>query len=428
MTKPTTAGDTQALSILLVTQDQFPPFRPAAKLIFADELSRRGHRIDWLLQASSPAVPSGAQRFAGGIAYVAPTDGGRSRWRRLRKNWLDVKNDLRIFGLLKRKRYSAIQVKDEYLAAIIALVAAKLFRVPFLYWLAYPHGDALMYVARRNIARYRLLYLVRGWLQRWLLYRVIMPSSLHVFVQSDRMRDDAVARGIPREKMTPVPSTVNLTEIRHAESLPPIRKPAGERWIVYLGTLTRERSLDVLVEAMATVLKRAPDARLILVGSGQNPADEQWLRSEAERLGVAHAITITGWLPMYDAWAHVRAADVCVSPIPPVPIYECGSPTKLVEYMAFGKPVVANEQTEQTAVMRESGGGLLCPWSSAGFADAILELLENPDKAAQLGIAGRRYVEAFRAHSKMADVVESVYWSVLTGGQPGRAERAEVLP
>src|SRR5262245_56218876 len=202
----------QKLDILFVTSDAFPPFRPAAKAVFAEGLAARGHRIDWLMQAAEPANPSGKQRFKGGLAYVAATNAGHTRLARLKRYLADVRNDLRVFGLLRRHRYSLVQIKDKYLGALIAIAAAKLHGVPVFYWLAYPHGEASLYAARSGVARYRWIYRVRGALQRFVLYRIIMPACTHVFVQSEQMRRDVAGEGIPLEHMTAVPSSVNLRD------------------------------------------------------------------------------------------------------------------------------------------------------------------------------------------------------------------------
>ena len=101
------------LDILLVTSDSFPPFRPAAKAVFAEGLAARGHRIDWLMQAAEQTSSSGEQRFPGGTAYVAATNAGTTRWARFRRYVADVRNDCRVFGLLKRHRYSLVQIKDK---------------------------------------------------------------------------------------------------------------------------------------------------------------------------------------------------------------------------------------------------------------------------------------------------------------------------
>jgi glycosyltransferase involved in cell wall biosynthesis len=404
------------LDVLFVTSDSFPPFRPAAKAVFAEGLAARGHRIDWLMQAADPSTPSGAQRFRGGMAYVAATNTGSSRLARLKRHLADVRNDLRVFGLLRKQRYSLIQIKDKYVGALIAIAAAKLHGTPVFYWLAFPHGEASLFAARSGVARYPLFYRLRGALQRFVLYRVIMPACTHVFVQSEQMRHDIAREGIPLERMTAVPSSLNLRDLDaqtgSADDVPASPSPPT---VVYLGTLMRERQLDFLVRAHALVVGAVPEARLKFVGSGWMPDDEQLLRREAERLGIDSRVTITGWLPMPEAWQHVRRAAVCVSPYSPVPILRSTSPTKLIEYMALGRPVVANDHPEQSDVLRESGGGIVCGWDEREFAAAIVELLRDPQRCAQMGAAGRRYVAEHRTHWAMVELVYGRYHRHLQG-------------
>ena len=99
---------TEPLDILFVTSDQFPPFRPAAQAIFADGLAERGYRIDWLMPAADASSPVGAHPYKGGTAYIAPTDMGDSRLARLRKHWAQLRNDLRVFGLVRKHRYALV--------------------------------------------------------------------------------------------------------------------------------------------------------------------------------------------------------------------------------------------------------------------------------------------------------------------------------
>jgi glycosyltransferase involved in cell wall biosynthesis len=400
------------LRILFVTSDRFPPFRPAAKALFAGELPRRGHVIDWLVQAEGPAVTPGDQPFNGGTAFVAPLNAGRTSWQRVQRYLQSYAHFMRMFALLRSRRYSVLQVKDLYFGALLAIAAARLAGVPLFYWLAFPHAETLLYAGKLKIARYPWLNILRGTLQKWVLYRVILPASQHVFVQSDQMLRDIEREGIPAAKMTPVPSSVNLAELAASGGVQV--KPEGERWIVYLGTLARERHLDTLVRALPEVVARVPDARLLLVGGGEMAEDEAALRAAAAAAGVGDRLTITGWLPMGEGWSYARAADVCVSPIAPLPIFDVGSPTKLVEYMALGIPIVANHHPEQTPVIRQSGAGVLCAWAPDAFARAIVDVLERrPEDAAALGAAGLRFVEDQRTHARMADLVEDTYRQVL---------------
>jgi glycosyltransferase involved in cell wall biosynthesis len=411
------------LDVLFVSSDSFPPFRPAAKAVFAEGLAACGHRIDWLMQAAEPSTPSGPQRFKGGMAYVAATNAGSSRLARLKRHLADIVNDLRVFVLLRKHRYSLVQIKDKYVGALIAIAAARLHGVPVFYWLAYPHGEASLYAAQNGVARYRVLYRFRGALQRFVLYRIIMPACTHVFVQSEQMRRDIAREGIPLERMTAVPSSLNLRDLDAQVGAAENGLPPSPPTVVYLGTLLRERQLDFIVRVHALVVRAVPEARLTFVGSGWMPDDEQLLHREAERLGLSRNVTITGWLPMPQAWQHVRRAAVCVSPYLPVPILRSTSPTKLIEYMALGKPVVANDHPEQADVLNESGAGIVCAWDEREFADAIVALLMDPQRSAQMGAAGRRYVAEHRTHWAMVELVCGRYRRQLRGFPKPRKSR-----
>jgi glycosyltransferase involved in cell wall biosynthesis len=378
-------------------------------------MGKKGHEVDWILQAADGRAGGGARPYGSGTAYVAAANDGLSRFARVRRCCADIRNDFRVFGLLASRDYALVQIKDKYIGALIAIAAAKLYRVPVFYWLAYPHGEASLYAARTGVARYPVFYRLRGLVQKWLLYRVIMPACAHVFVQSEQMRADVAREGIPREKMTAVPSSVDIGEIDAACTPRGRSAPRGEQTIVYLGTLLRERRLDFLVLCLLRVLAHVPDAKLVLVGSGESPEDEAWLWREAGRAGVSRAMTITGRLPGPAAWQHVRDAAVCVSPYYPTPILLSTSPTKLVEYMALGKAVVASEHPEQSEVIEHSGGGMVCRWNVAEFADAMVRLLRDPATRTAMGRAGRRYVEQWRAHSVMVERVERRYRDLLYG-------------
>lgn len=402
------------LRILFITSDKYPPYRPAAKAIFSEELVKRGHRVDWVIQAERSCATFRQEKFGNGTAYIGPTDDGGSKWHRLRKHLLDIVNDLRMFSLIRRKNYDIVQVKDKYLAALLALFVARFSGVKFFYWLAYPHAEASLYSARNSYARYRWVTYLKGMLYHFCLYKVILRFADHAFVQSEQMKRDIIAEGIPSHKLTPIPGSLNLDQMPSLalenDSLP--QGIVEQKKIVYLGTLISVRRLDFLIRVISDVIKKYPNAKLYLVGKGEQPKDEQLLMSEIRRLSVHDAVVMTGQLPMADALSHVATADVCVSPYYPIPILNSTSPTKLIEYMAMGKAVVCNDHPEQSLVIAESGAGYCSPWSEDKFADAIIRILDNPLVAKEMGEKGRAYVKRFRTNSKMADIVEEKYFLI----------------
>jgi glycosyltransferase involved in cell wall biosynthesis len=157
------------------------------------------------------------------------------------------------------------------------------------------------------------------------------------------------------------------------------------------------------------VLKRHPSARLVFIGKGEMPEDEELLISTARELGILETIDFRGHLPIRQAWEELRDADVGLSPYFPTPILNSTSPTKLIEYMAMGLPVVANDHPEQRLVISEAKCGYCVPWSEPSFADAICMVLDNPEQAVEMGRRGRAWVMQHRTNAVMASTIEESY-------------------
>jgi glycosyltransferase involved in cell wall biosynthesis len=395
---------------LFVTADKYPPFRVDVRVLFVDELASRGHEIHWVMPSERPRSRSGVEPLGNGLAWVGASVAGDSRLAKAARQLQIFLHDWRAIALLLRNRYDFVQVKDKFIAGAILLLAAKLTRTLFVYWLAYPFPEAWLDEARSRVGRHPVVAWLRGHLARLLLYRLILPQADLVFVQSSAMRDDLASKGIPATRMLPVPMGVSAGVLQSVDGqrAPGIVSPS----VLYLGSMLRVRRLEIIVRAFQRVVRAVPTASLYFVG-GEDKAGIEALRDEAQRLGIAERVIFTGGLPREEAFAYVRAADVCLSPIFPSPILDVASPTKLVEYMALGKPVIANDHPEQTQVLDASGGGLHVPWDEARFADAMISLLTTPALAAEMGRKGRAYVARHRSYSVIAEHVAEAYLSML---------------
>jgi len=393
--------------LLVLSSDPFPPSRVDVSVLFGEELAGRGHRIDWILQSEADCDRGYVTQWGGGTVWVAATNSRNSLLSRLGKHFAGIWNDARVFSLLRGNRYDAIEVKDKFIGGVFAVIAARLFRKRFVYWLSFPFPEFYLTKARDGLAPYPLLYRLRGLGFRVMLYRILLPAADHVFVQSEQMRRDIAAEGIPLDKLTAVPMGIKLDSGMQAP-VPSSRSriPEGQRCFMYLGTLGRERRIDFVLRTLARVLRAEPDAKLYLVGKGEQPGDEEFLRQEAQRLGVAASVVLTGQLPRQEALRYVQDADVCVSPFYPTPVLNSTSPTKLVEYMAMGKAVVANTHPEQKLLIDQSGCGYCVPYDEDAFADAIVKLLRAPEMARAMGERGRRYVIEHRSYGVIANNVE----------------------
>lgn len=400
------------LRFLVVSSDKFPPFRVDVTVLFGEELSSRGHAMDWLLQSAKACHQPYETTWPGGRAFIGKTITGETRLKRMTKHLLGFLHDLKIFALVRSNQYDFVQVKDKFLAALLAIIASRLYRVKFVYWLSYPFPEASLYAAEQGIARYPLLYSIRGHFLKFLLYRIILPSASHVFVQSEQMKIDVAAMGIPISKLTPVPMGVSLDMFPYKPQQPVHKTGNSSKKIVYIGTLIKARRMEFAIHTLHIIIQAVPEAVLYLIGGSEDATDVGLLKNEAKKLGLEKNVVFTGQISRAEALRYVHDADVCISPFYPTPILNSTSPTKLIEYMAMGKAVVANSHPEQSLVLRESKAGLCVDYDEDHFAEAIVTLLNDPQLRVEMGLRGRQYVEEHRSYGKIAEFLEQQYYEI----------------
>jgi glycosyltransferase involved in cell wall biosynthesis len=371
--------------------------------LFARRIAETGMEVDYVIFGLHETRAWQEIEWRGAKAWVV----GRSRRGgvvgALTSKIYELFSDLRTFWKALVGNYDIIQIRDKFVVGVLCLIAAKLRGRVFTYWISYPFAECRIVDGNEGNSRFPRLSIMGGHTAMWLLYKIIMPFADHVFVQSEQMKSDIAEHGIEPLKMTPVPMAVS-------EELLDIAPGAIEAdTILYLGTLIRVRRLETLLESLQIVRKTRPNAQLIFVGEGDSPEDRQFLESRTTEFGLDGAVKFTGMLPMAEAHAYVSRAAVCVSPFYPIPILLSTSPTKISEYMALSRPVVANAHPEQSLIIADSQAGICVEWSAENFAEAILQLLNDPDAAEEMGRRGREYVRENRTYAVVAPAVADVY-------------------
>ena len=391
------------LNFLFISSDTFPPFRVDVSILFGEEFRQRGHKIDWVLQSEQPLKKTSTISWGDWLVHLGATNSGQSLVARLRKHIDGVANDLKILKLARVNQYDFIQVKDKFLAALIAIYAAKKSKTAFTYWLSYPFPEASIYEATVGTARYPFLYRIRGAFFSLILYRFVLRHASQIFVQSNQMKLDMIAKGADPDLLTVVPMGFA------SETTTPPKRHIIRHQMIYVGTLLQTRKLDFLVRVLKKVRNQISDARLLMVGPEELPGDAQLLKDVAKELRLECSLELTGKLDRSAALEHVSQSGVCVSPFYPTPILNSTSPTKLVEYFSMARPAVANDHPEQKLVINESGGGHCVAYDEDEFAAAVIDLMSRPREADAMGEAAFRYVQAHRSYRSIADSVEKKY-------------------
>lgn len=400
------------IRLLFLTAETCPTFRADVNVLFGKYLPRHGIQSD--IVAGKTPDTEGLVHWGGGDVYLCDVSGGQAK-----KHIKTLLHGVRQLLRAKRTRYQAIQVRDMPVLAAIGLPIARLKGMPFFYWMSFPMPESQIGLAReRGLSAGLMKFLfpwLRGRIGRFLLYRVVLPGADHVFVQSDRMKEDMVAQGIGPAKMTPVPMGVDLADIDF-EGLAPADDPrlVGKRVLVYLGTQDRPRRIEVLFGMLVIVKRKVPNVLLVLVGDTEDAVHRKWLRQQAVTAGVADNVLWTGWLPMKEGWRYIAAAEVGLSPFPRGFLLDSASPTKVPEYLAWGIPVVCNDNPDQEQVIARSGAGYCVPYTPNDFADAVLAILEA-DKGSLdvMRRGGMDFVATYRDYQILGKELAGQYKALL---------------
>jgi phosphatidylinositol alpha-1,6-mannosyltransferase len=164
--------------------------------------------------------------------------------------------------------------------------------------------------------------------------------------------------------------------------------------VVCLSRLVPRKGQDMLIRALPAVRQRVDGAALVIVGGG--PYLET-LRGLAERLRVSEHVTFTGGIPAADLPAYHAMADVFAMPCRTrgAGLDVEGLGIVFLEASATGVPVIAGYSGGAPETVQHNKTGLLVDGRSVNqIADAVTELLVDPDRAATMGAAGREWVTA----------------------------------
>lgn len=402
------------IRLLYFTREGFPIQRADVDVLFGREMLKRGHEIDLVIQSGTPAVAGGRHSWYSRSAYVGRTvDGGALS--AFMRHWLAFWHDVRALGLARRDRYDAIQFRDKFLIAALGLLISRSRGLKFFYWLSFPYPESDLTRARTGDTRFPAFAYVRGIVSGLILYRWIIPRADHTFVQSEQMKAEFVARGMNAAQMSAVPMGIDLEDISAANRLPHERIVGRDTIVLgYLGALDKDRHLSVLVEMLALLKSEGFKMQLHLIGDAQVAEDRLALQRLATELDVADMVQITGFLPRVTALQRMKATDIALSPIYPTPMFRVASPTKLIEYLALGIPVVANVHPEQRRILRASRAGLCTPWSARQFARGVRWLARlTPEQRAEMGRRGQEWAIQNRCYKSIADNLENSYFKYL---------------
>ncbi len=232
----------------------------------------------------------------------------------------------------------------------------------------------------------------------------IATNESYKEVQMKRANKDpqtifVVRNGPDKLRMSPVPPSPRL-------------KAMNKCILCYVGSLNPQDGVDYLLRSLRYLLHdlKRSDFHCVIMGSGDSLQD---LRDLAGTLQLNGCVELTGFVSDEDLQANLAAADICVDPDPSSPLNDVSTWIKVMEYMAYAKPIVSFDLKE-TRFSAGEAAMYVKPNAELEFAQTIVQLMEQPELRQRMGMYGRRRVDEELQWSKVGRNLLNAYERVLT--------------
>jgi len=202
------------------------------------------------------------------------------------------------------------------------------------------------------------------------------------------------------------PNTNRMQIVAPCERL----RASGKKILCYIGSLNPQDGVDYLLRSLHQlryVITR-DDFHCVIMGTGDSLED---LRALAHKLRLDGHVDLTGYVSEEDLRANLAAADICLDPDPSSPLNDVSTWIKIMEYMAYAKPIVTFDLKE-TRFSAQDAAVYVQPNREDQFARAIAKLMDNPGLRKTMGQAGRQRVEQDLQWSVVGQNLLSAYQSL----------------
>jgi glycosyltransferase involved in cell wall biosynthesis len=272
----------------------------------------------------------------------------------------------------KKKSFNAIQFTN-FGASLSAIFSKFFFNIPLSYNIRAPNIEffyPLLMPLHLFLLRYSdKIFTVSQAYKKLLVHNYKIPSN----------KIEAVTDGVNTAFFEP---TIDNRLIKNEYNL-----NDEVKIIMYVGKISIERKLETILRAFRELKLTKPNVKLVFVGDGLG---KESLVSLARRLEIVDDVIFVGRVDYRLVPTYISIADILLSPIPNTFYFSLSSPLKTFEYMSMGKPIIASKILPHIQVLSNEVNGILVdPDDFRQYAEAMISLLSDPEKAKKIGEQAR---------------------------------------
>lgn len=386
------------MKILYFTQLFYPSLFGGGEYVFfnwANELVKKGHQVFVITQrlenTKSYEVVNGIEIFRVGsppkLIGTLPVGFGTNL-------------SFFIFSILKginlgRKTKFDLIHSNTYIPVISAQICSKFLHIPHIatvhdIYLTSKENFWKDWAAQEGISGFTKL--MGPWLER----RIAKTGVKLFHTVSETTKSDLEKLGVTK-KIIVIP---NFVDLKHFERTAiEIKNQA-----IFVGRLVFYKNVEILIEAFKEVIKKIPDAKLVIVGEGPI---KQGLLEKTKSLGLQDHIVFKGNVSEEEKISLIHQSRVLLNPS----LVE-GFGVVILEAFSCAKPVIVSDTMPLSDLVSHSDGFVVNSSEPSQWANRIIELMSNPTNSEKMGKAGQQKVVTNYSLQKIIDDLIDLYSKV----------------
>jgi colanic acid biosynthesis glycosyl transferase WcaI len=292
-------------------------------------------------------------------------------------------------GLFLPRTDVIIATSPQLLVGLSGWWLARRKRLPFVFEVRdlWPESLSAVGMGNSNSPLHRTLARIAGFLYSRADQIVVVTSAFEDHLvehwRVPREKISVIENGVETRLFAPEPfspEAVNLRRELGAE---------GKFVVSYIGTMGMAHGLETVIDAATRLQDSNPQIVFLMVGEG---AEKARIIALAQARGLSN-LRFVDQQPREKIPAYICASDVCLVPLRKTELFKTVLPTKMLEFMSCGRPVILGVDGQARAILEEAKGGLAIePEDVDALLNAILYLAGNSGIAQELGRNGRDFI------------------------------------
>lgn len=241
----------------------------------------------------------------------------------------------------------------------------------------------------------------------YLMEKFVYSKVDLILTANPKLSDYVVRLGASRKRVRLLPLGVDTNLFKPNIDANGLRHEWGlnGQVVMFIGTLPVFSGLDTFIPKFKYVLKEFPDAKLMIVGDGEQ---RSLLEGIIATSGLEDSVIIAGLQPHESIPQYINLADVCISTFPVSGATKDAYPTKVMQYMACGKPVVSTPLLGLKSMISGEEQGIL--YATGGMEGEIISLLKDDERRQRMGQAALDYAKKTHRYDNIVRQLETILY------------------